>query len=307
MESLTQNPWAQYDDKPDFEIPSASYQIYNYVSSLAKEESKNVFRASSASMCVRRRQYQKAGVDGIPITPRKILNFMSGDIAEMVMKYFISQACVGDGKLYSEVYFGEPEGSVVINGKMIATYHQPTYSFELPNKRRITAHPDGRGKRNLDGQWELIEVKSAADWGFQDFKVSGPGDYLKQAHAVMLTDEMTALNARSVRFFYFRKMTGNIWDRVFNFDPELAKRVVEDFLLSDSVELAKPYELVDETRSVRNPEDKRKWIKIPTGRKKAPFPCGGYCPYTKNCHGEYKLEWSSDRNGQMKPVYIFKR
>lgn len=296
MEELQSNPFAKWEDKADDLVPSATLQIYNEIEiSLKGEENGNVLRASAASLCVRRRWYQRNGYVGSPLTPRKIVNFLLGDLSERTLVHFIKKGCVGHGKIYSEVKFGDPLGKIQFQGRDIEIYKQHTMSFELQGNT-ITGHADGFGKRNIDGQWELIEIKSAADYGFQSFQKDGPGDYLKQAHALMLTKECRELDIKTVRFFYLRKSTGHLWDRAFHYDELIAEDVRRSFLLSagDMIPVA-PYDYVE--AKIRGK---------PTGRTTVPWQCQ-YCGFLKECKGEYELEWKSDQFGNMKPSYWFKR
>lgn len=290
---LVENPYARFEDKPDPEVPTATLQIYSFIHEFLgrKEQDRHVNRASSAYMCHLRRWFQKEGYQGESLTPRKLVNFTLGDLTEHTVKFFIKQACVGPGKLYSEVDFGNPVGTFTIqNGKEITLYDQPDLEAKIGGIT-VTAHVDGWGKRNADGQWELIEVKSAADYGFDDFKSSGPGDYLKQAMVNLQTDRALELGARDVRFFYLKKNTGHIWDRLYPFDDVLATEVTEEYKLANGVERPKaPHPL--KTEVVRGKT---------TGRVIAAFPCN-YCPYLTECKGLHEVQFT----GHGKPVYVFK-
>lgn len=294
-ELLVQNPYAPLEDKADVTIPSATLQIYRHIEdALQRKEDKGINSASSATMCVKRRQFKRMGTPEIPLTPRKMVNFLLGDLAERVMLHFIAQACVGPGKLYSEVDLGEEIGEITFQGRQIKIFRQKTMSFSL-DQLTITGHADGFGKRNSDGKWELIECKSAANWGFLDFQQNGAGDYLNQSHALMLTDECRAREIKSVRFFYLRKETGHLWDRVHHYDETIAKRVVKEFRQSNrDDEIPAPHPLVEET-----------YRKKPTGRMIAQFPCS-YCPFLEACHGKFEVDWKADQWGNQKPVYVFK-
>lgn len=297
--TLTNNPWAQHENQADVEIPIATRDIYQYVNdTLMQHEDNNVLRASMATMCVKRRWFQRQGVKGIPLTPRKVLNFTTGDVVEIVLKHFILEACLGKDKLYKAVNFGIHAGTITLNKKEIKLYDQPTLSFKLPTGQTVTAHPDGFGQRH-DGSWELIEIKSAANWGFDDFKKNDP-DYLAQAHAVMLTEEATAMNCRTVRFFYMRKETGHIWDRAFPFDDTRAAKVIEDYIVTLKEEMPPaPFSPVPQTKRVTRGG---KPDKIPTGKETVKFPCT-YCPFIYDCHGTFDLEWERGQFGVMTPSY----
>lgn len=281
------------DERNDPSTPTATNQIYDFIADYLgrKGEDRHINRASAANYCYLRRWFQKEGYPGEALTPRKIVNFMLGDLSEHSVKYFVTQACVGPGKLYGEVDFGQEIGEFTIqNGKVIKLYSQPDLEANIAGFR-VTSHVDGWGKRNSDGKWELIEVKSAADYGFDEFKENGPGDYLKQAAVNLQTNRAKELGATEVRFFYIKKNTGHLWDRLHTIDPILAENVAEEFRLANQAERpAPPHQLAEET-----------YRKSPTGRTVAKFPCT-YCPYLTECHGAHELEFKSGR-----PVYVFSK
>ena len=284
------NPWAKWEDKAEPTVPTATLQIYKFIEEyLARAPDTHVNRASSATMCFKRRWYQKNGYEATPLTPRKIVNFTLGDLTEKVVLYFIIKGCVGPGKLYSVVDFGMPIGSIFIQDKRINIYDQEDLTAQLGDIE-VTAHVDGWGKRNSDGKWELIEVKSAADYGFDKFKENGPDDYLKQAMVNLQTNKAKELGADSVRFFYLKKNTGHLWDRSFPFDPELFKDVIEEFKIANgSEEPKRPYLPVTEAFRGK-----------PTGRKKLYWACH-YCPFTQTCWPEAELEFKNNS-----PLWILK-
>lgn len=283
----------------DDSTPTATKMIYDFIGEyLVRNETPSkgsANRCSAASMCPRRRWYQNQGRPGEAMTPRKEVNFLLGDLSERVMLYFIAQSLVGPGKLYSEVNLGKEIGEITFQGKPLKLYAQKTLRL-TGQGLSVSGHADGLGKRNSDGEWELIECKSSANYGFDSFKKDGPGDYIYQAHALMMTEELAALNVRSVRFFYLKKETGHLWDRLLAFDEEIAKKVVSDFIAANGETMPeKPHSLKEEI-----------FKKEKTGRLIAQFPCT-YCPYLKDCQGDHEVEFSKDWSGNRKPVYVFKR
>lgn len=289
MSDLINNPFSQWEEKPDPRVPTATLQIYEFIHNyLSRPPDTHVNRASSATLCYKRRWFQRKGFTGTPLTPRKMVNFLLGDLSEKTMQFFIKEACVGVGKLYSEVDFGKAIGSFTIQNKHISVYEQENLTSQLGDIL-ATAHVDGWGKRNIDGQWELIECKSAADYGFDKFKETGPDDYLKQAMVNLLTNKALELKAKSVRFFYLKKNTGHLWDRLYHFDQELANEVIEEFKLAmGEMEPRAPHPLKAESFRGKS-----------TGRTIAAFPCT-YCPYLERCHGKYEVQFKG-----LTPVYVF--
>jgi len=298
-EKLVSNPFAQFEDKADPSVPSATLQIYQGINdSLGRpKEDVNVNRASSATMCSKRRWYQRRGVQGTPLTPRKLINFLFGDLAEKTILYFVRQFCVGDGKLYSEVDFGEKTGEFSFDGKTIEIYKQKLLTTKIDGID-ITCHADGFGKRNSDGQWEVVECKSSANWGFKSFQADGPEDYLKQAHTIMASEECKALNIKETRYFYLRKETGHLWDRLEEFNQSIWEKAKQEFIMvNKDEESPAPFPLVEEMEG-RKPNRK------PTGRMIAEFPCS-YCPFLEHCHGKFSVEWKDEQWGNKKPTFVF--
>lgn len=291
MEQLEENIFAKWEDKAEPTVPTATLQIYKFIETyLARPNDTHVNRASSATMCYKRRWFTRKGYPATPLTPRKRVNFLLGDLSEKTMQFFIKHACVGPGLLYSEVDFGREIGHFTIQNKKISVYEQDDLIAQIGDIQ-VTAHVDGWGRRNSDGCWELIECKSAADYGFDSFKEEGPGDYLKQAMVNLQTDRANLLQAKSVRFFYLKKNTGHLWDRHYPFDPELAKEVAEEFKIANGEALPKtPHPLKTETFRSK-----------PTGRVIAQFPCT-YCPYLEECQGPHEVDFK----GQS-PKYVFKQ
>lgn len=286
---MISNSFNQFEDRQEDMIPTATHQIYQYISEyLNRDNDTNVNRASAATMCVRRRWYQRNNYKQTPLTPRKMVNFLLGDLSERVVLFFIKQALVGEDKLYSEVDFGEVIGEITFQGKPLELYKQKTMSF-TDGDIKITGHADGFGKRNSDGQWELIEIKSAADYGFDKFVDDGPGDYIKQSHALMMTDECKARDIKSVRYYYLRKNTGNLYDKLYPYSGATAALTLQEYrIANEDVIPSAPYMLIDETH-----------YKKSTGRLTCSWRCA-YCPFTEQCHGKFKKEF---KNGKPKLIW----
>lgn len=254
-----------------------SKQIEDYIEASEPDTPGTANRCSAATMCVKRRWYQNRGLPGEKITARKRINFLLGDLAELTVQHFIEKACVGPGKLYSEVDFGHPIGHMPSRG--ITFYEQKTLHLDVPNGPQVTGHIDGLGKRNLDGKWELIEIKSSSNYGFDSFLEEGPGDYIKQAHACMMTKELMALDVKTVRYFYLKKETGHIADQSFQFNDSIAHTVLKEFSIAFlDTEPEKPYGL----------KQRKDGVFI------AQFPCS-FCPYLERCQGKYTMEFKNHR------------
>lgn len=284
---MPQNPYAKFEDFHDADVPSATLAIYNGIASMAKDGESTINRASAAPMCVRRRWYSKSGEKAEPITPRKRVNFWLGDLTEIIVLALIKQHLVGPGCLYSEIYFGKPVLSFDLKGLEVTIYTQDDDSSRI-GPYEFTCHPDGWGKRNSDGKWELIECKSAADFGFERFKSQGPDDYLKQASVNLRSNSAIKLGATDVRYFYLKKNTGHLWDRLHHFDQYLFEEVLREAKLANGQTVPeRPYKPENETFRSK-----------PTGRRKLPWQCG-YCAFTQKCWPEAKLEFKSN-----KPMWV---
>lgn len=272
------------------ELTPACTQIHEWIESELgrKGQSTEINRASSAPSCVKKLWYTKNGFPGEPLRARSILTFTTGDLVEHALKFFIEKSCVGPDKLYSEVDFGKKIGTFTVQHREFTTYEQETVTIDLKNGIKLTGHGDGWGKRNSDGRWEYIEIKSSANYGFDRFVSGETPDYIYQAHAIMMSDKALALGADSTRFFYQKKETAHIYDRLYKFHQEIADAVKKKFYFANQEETPEaPYKLEPEM-SGRAPNKK------PTGRLVAKYPCS-YCPFLKSCFPEIKTEFKSGR------------
>lgn len=275
------------------EIPVASLQILRQVELDfgRKEKDTHVNRASAATSCYRKRWFQRNGYEGEPLNPRALLTFAMGDLVEILLKDKILHGCVGPDKIYKEVDFGKETGSFTVqNGKELKIYAQEDLTAKI-GSFNISAHADGWALRN-DGKWELIEVKSAADFGYDEFKEKDPGDYLKQAMVNLQTDKALKLGAVGVRFFYFRKNTSHIWDRYYPFDINIAREVEEDYRKANQERDPGIPRGMSTTGTIYGPQPET-YRRKPTGRMVLKYPCS-YCPYKTHCIGDsVKKEFNS--------------
>ena len=306
MSDMKANPFQDGEDKYDPEIPTLTLEIYK---GLKKEhedrdDSPYIDRASSSTNCPKRRWFHRKGFKGETLTPRKNINFMLGDLSEKTMVHFVSKYLVGKDKPYSEVVFGEELGKFAFNGKEIKIFDQLSWTTIIRDDegrpKEISGHPDGIAKRSSDGKWELLEFKSAANWGYKSFKENGPGDYLKQAHCLMMSNEAKKLGIQEVRFFYMKKETGHIWDKLIPYDTYFEAMVESEFrVVWQLEEPGTYYQPVPEMKSMGRGKPKKK-----TGRTMLQFPCT-YCPYKEKCHGKIgKPDMKKDQWGSLKPTWI---
>lgn len=289
-QNFEENPFSEGGDYKT--LPQGTIEIFRYVNETLNNrgEDTDVLRASAASQCYKQRWFKHNKYPSEPLNPRALLVFAFGDVVEHVMKHFIANACVGEGRLYSEVDFGRKTGTFTIQHREFDIYEQETLITYFEDFS-VTGHPDGWGKRNSDGMWELIEIKSAASFGFDRFKRGETPDYIKQVHALMM-----ARDVYSTRFFYMNKNTSHVFDRLYEFDPDVAEMVENEYRLSIQLEEPEaPYGFKDEIIGVgRN--------KRPSGRKLLESWKCSYCSYTKTCHKGIQMEYKSG-----KPIYFMEK
>ncbi len=267
---LIKNPYAIHDEQGESELTPLSFEIYSYIekNQRARANDSNVLRGSAATLCVRRRWYQGKGYAGTPLAPRKIINFAQGDITEKNLAYYVKEGCVGPGKTYKRVTFGKVLGETEISGRIIPVYGQLESVFRVAPGKEVLCHFDGIGQRH-DDSYDLLEFKSASNYGFQKFVKNEPLDYLNQAHAYMMTEMCKHFNVKKVNFVFLRKETSHIFSREYDYDHEIAKQVTIDYLLSIARDIPlRPYG--------------------PDSKGKLPWQCS-YCPYVTKCWDAKKV------------------
>jgi len=290
------NRWQRGEDKWDAQIPIPVDEIYSGIErELGRSENDtNIDRGSSANQCVKQRWYKGKGYTPTPITPRQIVNFIQGDIAEAVVLSQVKKYCMGKGKTYKALHLGKSKGSVQVQHNLIEIYEQLEFSFDLDGIP-IVCHPDGIGECH-DGTYELIEVKSAANWSYKKMVDTGAGDYLKQAHANLMCDQLRKMKVKKMRFYYLRKETGHLWSSLHYYNHDTAKLVAEEYRVARREEEPEaPYDWVEEVSR-----------KQKTGRLKLDFPCN-YCGFKDVCKGPMNFEFSKVYgSGSLKPTFYKK-
>lgn len=274
----------------------ASQIMEGIASDLAKAP-KDIYvdRASSATRCVRERWLKRRGVEGEPLQPRMALVFKYGHLVEPYYKMLVEKYCVGPGKLYSEVDFGKRTRFIEIDGDKIWEYEQETVITKI-GELSITGHCDGWGRRNSDGEWEIMDFKSAANIGYDKFVAGEIPDYERQLTTLLLSEKNEERKAKSFRLWYWRKETEHLFDRPFTIELEVIKKVKREFIIAaGEAEPAPPYELTKElvyNRSTKSYDE--------TGRLIIPnYPCG-YCAFKAHCFSDVSREFKSG-----KPVWVY--
>lgn len=264
------------------DFTKATVEIFEWAREiLGRKEVGTANRCSSADACVRQRWMQNHGIQGEPMLPRSLLVFATGDMVEHVMKYLIAQANVGPNKLYSEVDFGKKDGTFTIQHREFDIYKQEDLTFTINSELTISGHADGWGRRNSDGQWELIEIKSSSFQGYLKF-LKGETNYRKQLQALMMTNKAQALKVKSVRLFYMNKNTSDIFERSYEFDGLMGDEIKIEYLLTNK----------DEMPDIPDAPDIGPEIDKKTGKTKLGWRCS-YCDYKKNCFPTMIIEYSS--------------
>jgi hypothetical protein len=286
---------------PETNETQACVEIHQWVNEeLGRKEVGHANRASSAPQCVRKRWFQNQGIEGEPMQPRSLIVFATGDVVEHVYKYFIAKACVGPGKLYSEVDFGKKNGTFTIQHREFDVYEQETLTIRFGNGPEISGHADGWGKRNSDGEWELIEIKSSSSYGFDDF-VAGDTDYVPQLHALMMSNKAKELGVKQARLFYMNKNTSAIFDRLYDYDVAIANQVWREYVVSNGPnEPSIPDQEGIGAEPVQVYNRKTKSYDS-TGSHKLGWKCS-YCSYNKKCFPNARLEFKGG-----KPIYYVEK
>lgn len=304
-EDLKENEFFKFEEYFEPHIPTATLEIYKWISeNMKRSESRFVNRGSSADMCIKRRIFQQAGAESTPLTPRKRMRFALGDMVEYLVIYFIEQALTGEGKLYSEILIGQKNGYFEIargGGEplKINLYQQLDTITKLDNGLDIFCHADGWGKLNSTGEWELIEVKSCNKDSFKRYVKQGPDGYKKQAHANMMSDKSRELGVKNTRFYFCNINTGNLWSSLLPFSENVWLETQEEYkkVASTTTDIEKfpaPYSLAPYFPLINIPGKQKRVRDTSSKLLEAQFPCS-YCPYLKQCHGDFTIEWEGEK------------
>ena len=278
-------------------------------------------RGSALGYCPRRLGYQKLGVVGDPITPRRMSILGDGTAYDLVLKDRIQR--VLDDRVIDGDFLGDHE--VMLEGVPIS------YHIDM-------------GMQLADGRLAVVEIKTAADMTF-DRAVRGQIDesYLAQAWFYHY-----ATGFPVTIFIFYRKQTSHVCEVIF--DSEATETIITKRYGGNELEIAandplliaevrSPFDVKIESRvretvrSVRDcssltdlpigvrvveketvsaqgkakAEEARKlygepskvngqWSYFETGREILGFPCS-YCAFHNNCFPGVRLELD---NGKVK-------
>ncbi len=286
----------------------------------------NVFRASRAGHCERANGYDKLGIAGDPITPRRAAVFRHGTIL--------------DGALKADL-------AAVLGDRFINLDDLPVNSCEIEGVR-ITFTPDGAFQTDT-GEIGIVEIKTMSDWAFER-ALKGEIDraYLCQAWTYA---HGTSFNP--ICFICYRKETSHFCEVIFDrnvkeavitqrfggdpkevyindplliaeikspFDESVGEEVRGKFKrlaqIETEADLAPGVRAIEpETVNVQGAANAAayanahglasssavksgSWFKFHTGRQIAGFPCS-YCAHIKRCLGA-KLEFTEAN----KPLWV---
>ena len=296
---------------------------------------RNVFRASSAGYCERRLGYEKLGIRGDPIQPRRAAVFRHGHLIDQALKADLALV-LGDRFLNLDKL---PQNECMIDGI------------------RVTFLPDGAFQLD-NGDIGIIEIKTMSDRSFEKAK-KGEIDksYLAQAWVYHYG---TSFNP--IVFVAYRKETSHFCEVVFDrnardiivterlggnktelflnepllvtevrtpFDPTIEQAVKAKFkrlkILEEQKDLAPPITendngdpaIFDEEDKIHGKanamehahnngyrfedatvSNKGGWYTFKTGRKILNFPCS-YCQWVRLCRNP-ELELSREK----KPIWV---
>lgn len=265
-------------------------------------------RASSLGYCPRRLGYQKLGIKGEPLTPRRMSIFHHGDAIDLALKQDLMQA---------------------LGGAIITDHHRGETEIEgVP----ITGECDGLF--HLDGRYGVVDGKTMSDFAF-DRACEG---VIEDTYQVQGWVYSKIYDVDLVVFYCYRKETSHVVEVIF--DAQADATVItrryggneKEIYLNDPM-------LISEVRTPFSPEIEAKaratvravsactsletlpdgvralereavkvqgaanaeayanshpgvviggksgsWFTIETGRTLAKFPCN-YCPWIKRCLG----------------------
>lgn len=292
--SQLKNPFFEIDTNSEETVTPVTLAIYQGVmDDQNATRSTHINRPSSSGKCARALWYAKNQYDATPIAGRAHLSFMAGHISEDTMKHFVKKYCVGEGKPFKSVMFGEPIRSYFVGTEEVWQYKQIETKTILPSGLVLPGAIDGLVQYH-DDSWAVMDCKSASDYGFAEVKkTNDPGDYKFQAHCYMLSDVGLKYNVTKFLFLYMRKTTGHLHDFTISLDPTVINEIDRRFLKANSENIPdREYEPTVET-----------YYKKPTGRKIMGWVCS-YCGYANHCWSNAKRDFKKDQFGNYKPVLV---
>lgn len=295
---------------------------YRAEAELRNHATHNVFRASSAGYCERRLGYDKMGVRGDPLTPRRVSVFRHGSILDGGLKSDLQEA-LGDKFLNLD--------NLGVNRCQIGNVE-------------VTFTPDGAFQTET-GEIGIVEIKTMSDYAF-DRALKGEIDHAYLCQAWVYA-ESTSFNP--VVFICYRKETSHMVEVIFDrnasetvvvqryggdpmelatndplliaeiktpFDGSVQEEVRAKFArlnqLNGEIDLTVGERKIEheevrvqgkvkamETEKTYGPPTRMagSWFTFNTGRQIAGFPCS-YCPHIRRCLGA-NLEI---KNG--KPIWV---
>ena len=291
----------------------------------AKAEERNAqpqawARASALGMCARRLGYMKLGVIGEPLTPRRFSIFNHGDVADMLLKDDLAKA-LGGGLITSghrgsvmiegvEVT-GECDGFFNINNRygVVDFKSMADYSFDLACKGEIDETYAVQGyiysliyevdivvfvclRKETSHLVEVIFDKQATElittrrYGGDEREIQ-VNDPLLIAEVRSPFDVGIAEKVKTTILQLVQCDSPNtLPDGVNAIEAETIKVQGAEKAKAKAVELGLNFEEAVKSGS---------WFGMATGRKILGFPCGGYCPFMRQCFPQIKLEIEGGR------------
>jgi hypothetical protein len=294
-------------------------RLENYYRDLAAKRNEwqgNWARASSLGYCPRRLGYQKLGVKGEPLTPRRISIFHHGDAIDLALKQDLMHAL--DGSIITEKH----RGSVEIEG--------------------ITINGECDGLFYVDDRYGVVDGKTMSDLGF-DRACNGE---IEETYQIQGWVYSKIYGVDLVVFYCYRKETSHVVEVVFDgraeglvitrrfggnereiytqdplliaevktpFSPEIeakARQTIRDVSACTSFETLpvgvnkiEPERIKCQSKESKQDAVSRgltlektagSWATFLTGRKVLGFPCT-YCPFYKHCFPSAQLEFDNGK------------
>jgi len=199
--------------------------VENYYRELSAERNskpQNWHRASSLGYCPRRLGYQKLGVVGDPLTPRRLSIFHHGDAIDLAIKQDLYHALKG------EIITANHRGSVEIEGV------------------EISGECDGFF--HIDGRYGVVDGKTMSDFGFE----RALNGQIEESYQVQGWVYSQIYGVDLVVFYCYRKETSHIVEVIF--DARVPETIITRRFGGDEREIAtKDPLLIAEVRTPFSP------------------------------------------------------
>lgn len=159
---------------------------YRELAAKRNEKPRNWATASSIGHCPRQLGYQKLGIKGEPLTPRRISIFHHGDAIDLAIKQDLYHA---------------------LKGEIITDHHRGEVEIE-----GVTITGECDGFFHIDGRYGVVDGKTMSDFGF-DRALNGQIDESYQIQGWVYSK---IYDVDLVVFYCYRKETSHIVEVIFD-------------------------------------------------------------------------------------------